>query len=286
MAELLGPYNIDAEGVIYEKRGIKILPTVDRLWVIKLISPDKESLDNIDEIKHILRLLNDTPRCCVEFPRTSPYYLFGTTPDAVWYAMVRYNGHVSVDSLFCKSNWRRIAVSVLMFLEDLHITHHLAHLDIKAENILYNREKQQFYIGDFEMLAEVETTPVTTLRDKMSADSYYFWYYLGYGGELDKPVQAWRIDFVMLGYLLARLTWNTEYSWSARNRIVTNAQSRQGLIEDETLLGLIEQRDSQLRAGACPSVVAYMDRVAAAVPWDLKVPPERALYRELRALFQ
>jgi len=185
---------------------------------------------------------------------------------------------------FCKSNWRRIGEAVLLFLEDLHHTHGLAHLDIKAENVLFDRTSRQFYVADFELLM-YPATNTGPLREKMD-DPHYFWYYLGFGAEPDEPFRSWRMDLVMLGYLLARLTWNPEYGWSAREQLLAYASSRTQRMEEDTIAALIEQRDQQLRSGAALSVIAYMNRVAAAVPWGLKTPPEKALYRELRALFQ
>jgi serine/threonine protein kinase len=273
-----GPHEVAADiRPIYAKRWNKILPTADTNWVIKLILPESSSMDNLEEIQHVLRIAAMPPRFCVEFP-IKHHYLFGTNAEGVWYALARYDGHVDT-SEYCRTNWKLIGSAVLCFLEDLHHQHRVIHMDIKAENILVDYAARRFVVADFELLTAPQSS---LLRDEIDLD--FLWYYIGHGADLDHPVKTWRTDLIMLGHLLARLTWNYDYTWTARERCWQKSLRPTSQAE---IRELILHRDSQLRAGAAPAVVAYLTHVAEHVSWDPAVPPPPAeLYTSLREILR
>ena len=273
-----GPHDVST-GVppIYAKRSNRIIPTTDTNWVVKLILPESRPLDNTAEIHNVLAIVNAPPRYCVEFP-TRHCELFGTNAEGIWYALARYDAHVDTSD-FCRMNWKQIGNAALCFLEDLHHRHGLIHMDIKGDNILVNYSSRRFVVADFELM----TAPSPgLLRD--TSDPDFLWYYLGYGAELDQPVKTWRTDLIMLGYLLARLTWNYDNTWTAQERCWQ--KSRRPATHAE-IRELIVLRDSQLHAGAAPAVVTYLTHVAEHVSWDASVlPPSAELYRTLREILR
>jgi hypothetical protein len=271
----VGPHRI-ADTPIYAKRDNQIFATQDGFWAIKRTKTS--DLSKLDEIRYVLTLAAAPPRNCVEFPHRSDL-LFGTAHEEVWYAMSLYDGPVKPSDIICRSNWKQIACSVLEFLEDLHCRYGLAHMDIKPSNILMDRRAHRFVVSDFELLV----CPGSSKTPQGCADRHTQWYYLGFGAEWSEPMESWRMDLVMVGYLLADLTWNPDFSWPARDFCWDVAE---GKILPDSPLELLRERDQQLRAGAAPVVVTYLDRVAAAVPWGLKPPPPHAFYEELRALFR
>ena len=270
-----GPHEIPKDiEPLYAKRGNKILPTTDMCWVIKFMAPDEDAdpQTNLEELQNVLNLAINPPRYCIEFPADN-WSLFGTNRAGVWYAMARYDGHVKWNT-FCRANWRAIGESVLFFLEDLHIDHRAVHMDIKAENILVDYSKHRFVVADFELM-----TPPDNIRLRAVTDDHYKWYYLGYGAELDQPIKTWRTDLVMLGYLLARLTWNHEYNWTAQERCW---QKERKPVTEADIRELLILRDRQLQYGAASTVIEYLFKVSKMISWRLESPPPRECYAVLR----
>jgi len=243
----------------------EILATSDCRWVIKSVSDTQRSTD---ELRIILAMLDKKPRHSIELPPA--YGLYGRTPEAGWFALKRYSGHVEVDP-YCKNRWRILAIHILQFLQDFHHDHGMAHMDIKKSNILIDRDTHEFVVTDYEH-AERPHARRTSVYD---AD--YVWYYMAMGAEMDQPLVSWRFDLVALGYVLASLTVTSD--WTFEKICWNKRKGKGGGMSTDEVLAL---RSNELQ-GADPVVLAYMDRVKE-VAWDATVPP-RDFYKSLEALF-
>lgn len=191
--------------------------------------------------------------------------------------MRAYTGSVLSNGAYARDHWRRLAIHVLDFLEDLHRGHGLVHLDLTQSNVFVDTSACRFVVGDYELLHRPEMDPLRHAEDD------YLWYFVEHGADLDEPNVAWRMDFVMLGHMLARLTWPEENSsdWAFARECERRRKGR-GKYEQDA--DVVAERDSVL-SRAHPTVVVYLDRVATLVPWRQAEPPAASVYSELRALF-
>jgi len=259
-----GPWT--STGTLYESRGVEI-HTAGIDWVFKVTARSEIQT----EIKFIDKVAEGSPiRNMVEVPIE---WINRSGDD--WYAMRRYDGHVHVRSEFCRRHWRLLATSVLDFLEDLHRGHDLIHLDIKDKNILVSRAQTKFVVADYELV--VQPSPDATC----TYDADHAWYYMQHGAEWEEPCASWRMDFTMLGYLLARLTWDpANHDWTFTSACEERRTGSGGLALEEILADRAETM-----AKAHPTVIAYLDRVAALVPWYASTVPAAVVYAELRSVF-
>jgi len=248
-----------------------IWTTTDPCWVVKRSTVYRE-------VREEIRFINDSRdrpvRNMVEVPE-NPAHRYGDD----WYAMRLYSGPVVHTSPYCRHHWRRIATSVLDFLEDLHRGHNLVHLDIVAKNILYDKTRCQFIVADYELLIDTDTRALSNNNDD------YAWYFVQYGGELDEPNCSWRMDFTMLGYLLARLTWDHYENPTGWDFMKECDARRLGSTESRSTEEILAARKATIER-AHPTVRAYLDLVATIVPWlaDMSAPSVE-IYRRLRDVF-
>lgn len=253
---------------IYERDGVEILQTTVPSWVLKLQASRYFSQRELTFLK---RVCDKGPpvRNMIELP-PEPDRRFGTN----WYAMRRYSGSVYT---YPTAAWRRLGCDVLNFLEDLHRGYSAVHMDIVTRNILAT-EYGTFVVSDYELLVDMpgddEPAVACDCDDTL-------WYYLGAGAELSEPLYAWRMDLNMLGYCLAELTWGDDvpdFPHLCQRR-------RQDTCMDISDYDILARRNEEMQM-CHPTVRAYLDRVAALVPWRATEAPTSAVYDELRALLQ
>ena len=253
---------------IYERDGVEILQTTSPSWVLKL---QTSRYVTPRELRFLQKVCDEGPsvRNMVELP-PEPERRFGDN----WYAMRRYAGSVHT---YPTAAWRRLGCDVLNFLEDLHRGHSSLHMDIVTRNILA-AEDGRFVVSDYELLVKMpgdnEPAVACDCEDTL-------WYYIGAGAELTEPLHAWRMDLNMLGYCLAELTWGDDEPTFPR----LCQRRRQDTRMDMSGYDIIKRRDEEMQQ-CHPVVRAYLDRVAALVPWRATEPPAAAVYDELRALLQ
>lgn len=262
----LGPWICDE--ILYDRIGTRIWQTQDPKWFVK---------ENIGVRKHEMGIeiefigrKGPSVRNMVEVPK-DPAARSGPN----WYAMRSYTGSIFENEGYARAHWRLLAEHVLNFLEDLHRGHRLVHLDLTQSNVFVDTTACQFVVGDYELLHAVNEDPLCDMEDD------YLWYFVEHGAELDEPSVAWRMDLVMLGYILARLTWSADNSssWAFVRECERRRKGR-----GNSDIPVFDTRDATL-ARAHPIVVTYLDRVAALVPWRQVEPPAVSVYSELRALF-
>lgn len=266
-----GPWIVS--GTLYEKDGTYIYATTNVSYVLKFMTHAEQLLD---EMRLLLMIYHNRPRHSIELPKEL-YGLYGQTTEGGWYAMKRYTGCVDRGSTYCKTLWRLVAQHCLQFLQDFHTTYNLVHMDIKRANILVDTHKKEFVVTDYE-LAESLTSSAYPVLLRDNKDDYK-WYFFMYGAELDQPIVAWRFDLAALGYVLASLTAPEEAWTFEADCELKRVGGGSGITEDE----LVAKRAAAL-ATADPAVLAYFERIKE-VAWDAKLPPSRAFYEELEALF-
>ena len=258
----------------------EVFLTSDPEWVVKrltfqTVGPSGET-EICEELEAVLSVFNCRHRIrnCPAFPRSLSDFC-GVERGYAWFAMRRYDGPLAIDAEFWSRHWKRMAVQVLAFLEDFHISCRRVHMDIKGPNILVDREKCQFVVTDFGLSA----SPSRKLLAEYSPD--FLWYYLEFGAELDKPIASWRFDLTALGYLLARLCWNPENSESFIEMTRTARREGPGAL---TPSELIAHRSAEMARGVTPSLYTYFDMLETLSWFDME-PPPRILYQSLASLF-
>lgn len=271
----LGPWTL--EHVLYsDKRNVFIVSTSDARWVVKIFFG---SPPNTDELTHLLMLHHLGVRNCVHMP-PSIQHQFGTGPSYMWIAMKRYTGHIELKPFF-RENWKQIAVSVLIFLRDLHIKCGRVYMDIKTTNILYQLGAGQpdFVVADYELVDTIELSrPTRTFSNNTK------WYYIAMGAELDEPLYSWRMDLVALGYTLASLThdYSVKPLWKYYDQCMERRTNRLSFdITDESIIALrtIEIQEEH------PLILRYL-QIVSECPWDSQIPPSDAFYTRLISVFQ
>ena len=231
------------------------MTTTDDEWVIKL-ARDKE-------IKVIGMVRLTKPRHTIALPPIDRLCGRG------WYALKRYDGALQHEEHY---DWRRIAVCVLEFLEDFHHSTKLCHNDIKLENIFL--DGADFVVGDFGDSLKPTTE---LLEEKNYVDR---WHYVTMGAEIGEPVHSWRLDFVALGYMLAKITLEpSQYTFHKECRY--RQKQADETMSDKDLFTLRSKQVGQ----ADPTILAYLEQVAVRVPWKSTKPPPKSVYRSLAALF-
>ena len=256
---------------LYDRMCIRIWQTQDPAWLVKENVGGRKNEIEV-EIDFIGRS-GPRVRNMVTVP-ADPIARSGLN----WYAMRAYTGSVFANGAYARTHWRVLAEHVLNFLEDLHRDHGLVHLDLTQSNVFVDTSACQFVVGDYELLSKPEMDALHHAEDD------YLWYFVEHGADLDEPNIAWRMDFVMLGYMLARLTWNSQENSSDWAFARECERRRKGRGKYETDADVIAERDSTL-VRAHPTVVSYLDRVANLVPWCQVEAPAAEVYSELRALF-
>lgn len=262
-----------------------IYETTDRDWLIKELlfeagGPEEEICS---ELENTLIVYNNRRhiRNCVAFPRAVSDFC-GIERDHAWIALRRYDGPVTLTPgartgpEFWQPHWKRLAVQVLSFLEDYHTVCQRVHMDIRPPNVLVNRGACQFVVSDFGLAGRPSDKPLREYPDD------FLFYYLEMGGEPDEPIASWRMDLVSLGYMLVRLTWNPEMSDTFIERVRQCRRSGQG---SETVSGLVALRLTEMSWGVGPLLRTYFDLLQT-IGWTDKMPPPRAFYQGLAALFQ
>lgn len=271
-----GPWSITDE-VLYTKDKVRIVGTTDSHIVLK-IAPISDIAH--DEIGALIAMRRHSVTYGVYTP-SDPRKFCGMTDKYVWYAMLRYAGHIAYNDE-SRRNWRRIAQDVLAFLTQLHRACHLVHMDIKVTNILQCKSRIAFVVSDYELC----DTPNRRLTRDYGPDFRY--YYMALGAELDQPLVSWRMDLTALGYILAEMTWNTvDHQRATFQKSMYSLRDKAAAGESVDPSGddkLVALREREM-AVAHPSVLGYLRLVAERVPWDMEAPPPESLYRELLAFF-
>ena len=165
-------------------------------WVIKI----KTNKDH-EELRCVLNLIaGPRIRHMIEFP-ANPYHLFGQTEEAVWFAMRRYDGHVTKAH---RGSWKKIAIAGIEFLQDIHRDHNNVYMDIRPENIMVDAHFNTFHFGDFELVDAVNKDLTESYQPETIS------YFMAKGAQLKQPLYSWRQDLRSLGQLLINLTESEE----------------------------------------------------------------------------
>lgn len=261
---------------LYRRNGTQIWLTDDPAWLVKESYKGREKEIGI-ESDFINYAVGDGPRVrnMVQVP-AEPERRTGRG----WYAMRAYDGTISDHHAFARQHWCSMAIHILDFLEDLHRGHQLVHMDIKRSNILVDKQHCKFIVADYELLHAPSQHELLC-----DCEDDYAWYFVEHGGELNELYASWRIDFVMLGYLLAWLTWdsNQNEDWTYPRACEARRKGRSpGTLTSREILSLREHEMSRSH----PVVLHYLSRVAALVPWsEVQVLPV-SVYDELRSVFR
>lgn len=261
--------------------------TTDPEWVVKRIPFDMDradpSTETCEELEATLAIYNNRRRIrnVPSFPRSVSDFC-GIERDHAWFAMRRYDGSLSVipgasiDPDFWGRHWRRLAIQVLAFLEDLHTICRRVHMDIKGTNILVDYTACQFVVTDYGL----SCYPGRRSLSDYSAD--FLWYYLEFGAELDKPIASWRFDLTALGYLLARLCWDPANDITFIE--ICQTSRRQEGTKRQTPAHVIAIRSIEMARGVSPLLYAYFEMLDA-VSWYEPEPPPGLFYKSLASLF-
>ena len=264
-----------------------VYETSDPEWLVKRLEfgiGNGGPEETCEELEATLCVFNNRRkiRNCVAFPRSVTDFCGIERTGYAWIAMRRYTGAVSlvpgqpVDPTVWSRHWRRLATQVLAFLEDFHTVCRRVHMDIKAGNILMDRERCQFVVSDFGLSGPPSRVPLA----EYSID--YLWYYLEHGADPEKPIASWRFDLTALGYLLARLTWNPDIC--ERYVEAARAMRRGDVATIRTPAGLVALRASEMERGVHPLLRTYFEMLES-ISWYDMDPPPRVFYQSLAALF-
>lgn len=258
-----------------------IYHTHDSDFVVKIIPAPCQATDEeiVPELEVLLAVFNNRSRIrhATEFPQRIADFC-GTAPGYAWVAMRRYDGCVSLTAgtsvcqEFCRRNWRRLGQQVLAFLEDFHTVCRRVHMDIKAANILVSQEHLEFVVSDFGLSSFPDTRHLSDYTND------YLWYYLEFGAELDQPLIAWKTDLVALGFLLARLTWNSDMNETFI--VQTRLARSEGSLTSQSPVSIVNLRNTEMQRGVCARLREYFD-VLGELEWTAAEPPPRSFYQRL-----
>lgn len=272
---LLGPWTTDDTiSDVNNKRIVKVTSELDGNWVVKIKS-NKNLADTrgLEELTEVLRLQQSKVRHMIELPNDA-YHMFGQTATEIWFAMKRYDGHLTSAH---RGSWKRLAVYGLEFLQDMHRTHRRVYMDIRPENVLvsYSGGLPDFCFADYELVDEICDMKT---RDY---DLGCRWYFMARGAELDEPMYSWRQDLVALGYLLVNLTKDadTPFIDECFNRRDGGRRKHMSIKE------LLSSRDAEVYRAANPVLQSYLNKIAE-VSWKAVEPPSVEFYESLEALFR
>jgi hypothetical protein len=222
----------------------------------------------LEELTDFLALVREPPRNMVTVPSIT-HHLFGITPSEVWYAMKRYDGHLTMEH---SHMWRQVGVACIEFLSDLHRKHRKVYMDFRLENILVSGST--FAVADYELVTSISPK----LTHKTDCDSR--WYFYARGAERKAWLNSWRQDLVSLGYILVQLTgaelpFFTEFMNRRRGRRVNHKSTKT----------LLAERDRVILSLANPTLVAYLTKIKE-VSWFSLDPPPASFYEELASLLR
>ena len=208
----------------------------------------------------------------IELPRSA-----NDTYGYKWYAMRRYRCDLREAP---EIPFEKAATATLAFLRDFHTRLYLVHGDIKAANLFVGPENS-IAVGDFGLSDNPSMRP---LRED---DLDMQWYYLARGGDLDQPVRSWRMDLIMLGFLLLQRVWLRPGSGLPCTHLVEMGKHRAARrrVQDTDWLALRDQEVAAALAAVSPRIRVYFERVASFVGWGDRAPPPRIFYEELIAMF-
>jgi hypothetical protein len=253
--------------------GTQIFRTTDPEWVVKWNpSQDFQQVERLF-LRRVLFCGGPRIRNMIEIP-TDLAHQMGSR----WYAMRAYAGSVLDESHVARMPWRRIALDVLDFLEDLHREYAHVHLDIVTRNILIDRRTGKYIVADYELVRRPDTSMDLRL-DTLESDTA--WYYLSHGAEIGKPCQTWRMDLLMLGSVLLELTVPCPgFSWSVW-RACTAARAAGKSLSLERATTIHEEWATAIQF-AHPVVRDYIRAVQELVTWEQEGPPDAVVYEALR----
>jgi len=260
-ADTYGPWT--PTSVLCDENNKKILG-IDSSWVIKV-----KSNKCIEELTDILSFIRCPVRNMVEVPR-EPYQQFGITADSVWFAMKRYDGHLTRAHAHM---WKTVATSCIAFLRDLHCLHRKVYMDFRMENILVSGNT--VVVADYELVTDVSSKktcdyPVDTR-----------WYFMARGAEPNKRLYSWRQDLVSLGYILLLLTTKPEDTPFYMDFLMRRLGVRKN---HHSTRSLVRKRNRCVAALANPILTAYFEKIKE-VSWNDWLSPYSSFYKELSALF-
>jgi hypothetical protein len=258
---MYGPWTIDS--IICDRNEKKIAAVstdAKDTWVIKI-----QSNQCLEELTDFMALVREPPRNMVTVPPTA-HELFGLTPTEIWYAMKRYDGHLTKKH---RHMWRQVGVACIEFLSDLHRIHRKVYMDFRLENILV--AGNTFAVADYELLTSV--SPVVTSKSDCSTR----WYFYARGAEPDAPLYSWRQDLISLGYILVQLTAELPFFEDFMSRRVGRR------VNHKSTKLLLAERDRAVLVQANPTLVAYFTKIKE-VDWFAQEPPPTAFYEELAHL--
>jgi len=231
-------------------------------WVIKV-----KTNKDIDELTSVLCLRSNPPRNMVEMPDL-PYYRFGQIENKVWYAMKKYDGHVTKEH---SSKWRSIAITIIQFMSDLHRKYRKVYMDCRMENILVSGDT--FVVADYELI-----NPIENLKTKeIGCDKA--WYFYAKGAEPNKWIYSWRQDLVSLGYLLVQLTADLPFHKDFMNRRFGQR------VNHKSTRDILKERDTVINELSNSTLQAYFTLIKK-VPWNSYIPQAASFYEELETLFR
>lgn len=248
----------------HEKRIVAVsTDTVKGAWTIKV-----KSNKCLEELTDFLALVRAPPRNMVAVPSVA-HQLFGITPTEVWYAMKRYDGHLTSAH---SHMWRQVGVACIEFLSDLHLKHRKVYMDFRLENILVSGST--FVVADYELVTSVSSEQTC----KTACDTR--WYFYARGAERKAWLHSWRQDLVSLGYILVQLTGSnlpffTEFMNRRFGRRVNHKSTKT----------LLAERDRVVLSLANPTLVAYLTKIKE-VSWFSLDPPPASFYEELDNLIR
>lgn len=260
---MYGPWTIDE--IISDRNEKKIAAVstdVKGSWVIKI-----QSNKCLEELTDFMALVREPPRNMVAVPPTA-YELFGLTPTESWYAMKRYDGHLTKAH---SHMWRQVGIACIQFLSDLHCIHRKVYMDFRLENILVSGSTVA--VADYELVTSV--SPELTSKSECSTR----WYFYARGAERDAPLYSWRQDLVSLGYILVQLTAELPFFDDLMSRRVGRR------VNHKSTKLLLAERDRAVLAQANPTLVAYFTKIKE-VDWFAQDPPSTAFYEELTSLLR
>lgn len=255
---MYGPWTIKA--TLYTGTEAKIALTTDG-WILKI----GDFIDSETEI--LSQIKNAGVRRSVEIP--------DDYKGADWYAMRRYDDYLACN-VYCRSHWRTFAVNILEFLEDLHHSVGLVHMDIKKANILIDKRTNTCVVADYEHAVR----PNHKWTGDYDADTS--WYYVALGAEFDKPLFSWRMDLVAVAYVLSDLSAPKCRPLISYRQFEHECYMRRVSKPAMTLEEILVLRGADI-AAAHPDLQEYWRRVGQ-LSWYATTPPPHCFYAEMRAL--
>jgi hypothetical protein len=256
-------YTVKGKSSVYEVTS-HTLKTDDK-WLVKV----KDNTDALELYTLLSLNIEAKPPNMVELCK-DPFHKFGMTPENIWYAMKKYDGHLKPEHA---ASWREIAKAALGFIKVLHKTYQYIYMDFRMENILVDGDK--FVIADYDNVTRVEMVKLRKLN------RYNRWYYMARGGEPDQWAFSWKMDLMSLAYLLINLT--SDEGKAICEELI---QRRQGDHKSHmSMREFAKRRNALMYDAANPSLKKYLD-IMKEVKWNTFTPPPYDIYTRLLAIFE